>query len=53
VVEATRFKPSSNDAKSCKGLEKLIILMEKAFNVFAIVSCHGSLKSRVLVWVSW
>jgi hypothetical protein len=54
MVEANGFEPSSDDAKLlAKGFEKLIIPMEKAFNVFAIVNCHWSLKSRVLVWVSW
>ncbi len=48
MVEANRFKPSSNDAKLlAKGFEKLIILVEKAFNVFAILSCHWSLKYGV------
>ncbi len=48
VVEANGFKPSSDDAKLfVEGFEKLIIPLEKAFNVFAIVSCHYSLKSKV------
>ncbi len=54
MVEANGFEPSSDDAKLLtKGFEKLIIPMEKAFNVFAIVNYHWSLKSRVLVWVLW
>jgi len=48
VVEVNGFKPSSNDAKlPVEGFKKLIIPLEKTFNVFVIVSCHWSLKSRV------
>jgi hypothetical protein len=48
VVEANGFKPSLNDAKLLvEGFEKLIIPIDKTFNVFAIVSCHWSLKFRV------
>jgi hypothetical protein len=37
VVEADGFKPNSDDAEfPVKGFEKLIIPVEKAFNVFAI-----------------
>jgi hypothetical protein len=50
VVEANGFEPSSIDVKLLvKGFDKLIIHVEKSFNVFAIVSCHWSLKSKVLV----
>ncbi len=39
VVEANGFELSSNDAELLvMGFEKLIIPMEKAFNVFTIVS---------------
>jgi hypothetical protein len=50
VVEANGFEPSSDDAKLIvKGFEKLIIHVEKAFNVFIIISYHWSLKSKVSV----
>ncbi len=41
MVEPNGFKPSLDDVKLPeKGFEKLIIHMEKTFNVFVIVSCH-------------
>jgi hypothetical protein len=40
MVEANGFKPSLDDAELlAKGFEKLIMHVEKAFNVFVIVNC--------------